>query len=88
MKKVAYLTMDDMGDVVTDFHLSFEPMARLGWRVETVAWRGDWVRGDDGRYLLMELKLIEPSLYLRTDRGAATRFASAFDERFQVLTRK
>lgn len=50
--------------------------------------RGDWVRGDDGRYLLMELELIEPSLYLRTDRGAAMRFAHAFDERFQVLARK
>ena len=50
--------------------------------------RGDWVRGADGRYLLMELELIEPSLYLRTDRGAAARFARALDERFQVSTRK
>jgi hypothetical protein len=33
-------------------------------------------------------ELIEPSLYLRTDAGAADRFASAFDERFQVLARK
>lgn len=47
--------------------------------------RGDWVRGGDGRYLLMELELIEPSLYLRTDRGAAARFARALDERFQVF---
>ncbi len=31
----------------------------------------------------MELELIEPSLYLRTDGGAATRFACALDERFQ-----
>lgn len=45
--------------------------------------RGDWVRGSDGRYLLMELELIEPSLYLRTDGGAATRFARAFDHCFQ-----
>ena len=45
--------------------------------------RGDWVRGDDGRFLLMELELIEPSLYLRTDSGAAARFARAFDQRFQ-----
>lgn len=45
--------------------------------------RGDWVRGDDGCYLLMELELIEPSLYLRTDNGAATRFAVALDQRFQ-----
>jgi glutathione synthase/RimK-type ligase-like ATP-grasp enzyme len=41
--------------------------------------RGDWVRGDDGRFLLMELELIEPSLYLRTDAAAPARFAAAFD---------
>ena len=50
--------------------------------------RGDWVRGADGHYLLMELELIEPSLYLRTDSGAAARFAAAFDQRFQEFARK
>ena len=50
--------------------------------------RGDWVRGDDGRFLLMELELIEPSLYLRTHRDAATRFAAAFDQRFEELAGK
>lgn len=50
--------------------------------------RGDWVRDDDGRFLLMELELIEPSLYLRTDAGAALRFARAFDEWFQKLARE
>ncbi|MGI9236046.1 MAG: ATP-grasp domain-containing protein [Woeseiaceae bacterium] len=50
--------------------------------------RGDWVLGPDGRYLLMELELIEPSLYLRTDNGAAARLARALDERFEVFTRK
>ncbi|MDH5454780.1 MAG: hypothetical protein OEY37_01840 [Gammaproteobacteria bacterium] len=50
--------------------------------------RGDWVRGPDGRFLLMELELIEPSLYLRTDSGAALRFARAFNQRFEELTRK
>lgn len=38
--------------------------------------RADFVRGR-GRFLLMELELIEPSLYLRTDPGAPDRFASA-----------
>ncbi len=33
-------------------------------------------RGADGRYLLMELELIEPSLYLRTDSGAAAAFCA------------
>jgi hypothetical protein len=50
--------------------------------------RGDWVRGPEGRFLLMELELIEPSLYLRTDSGAALRFARAFDQRFEEFARK
>ncbi len=39
--------------------------------------RADFVRGDDGRFLLMELELIEPSLYFRTDPESARRFAMA-----------
>jgi hypothetical protein len=50
--------------------------------------RADFVRGAADHFLLMELELIEPSLYLRTDAGAADRFARAFDERFQVLAGK
>jgi len=64
----------------TELFSSIEPLPVYG--------RGDWVRGDDGRYLLMELELIEPSLYLRTDSGAATRFALAFDQRFEEFTGK
>lgn len=41
--------------------------------------RCDFVRGSDGRYLLMELELIEPSMYLRMHEGAAEAFADAFD---------
>ena len=40
--------------------------------------RIDLVR-DQGRPLLMELELVEPSLYLRTDPGAPARFAAAVD---------
>ncbi|MCH9694420.1 MAG: hypothetical protein K0U72_07920 [Gammaproteobacteria bacterium] len=57
-------------------------------RPQPVYGRGDWVRGPDGRYLLMELELIEPSLYLRTDSAAAARFAAAFDQRFKELACK
>jgi glutathione synthase/RimK-type ligase-like ATP-grasp enzyme len=39
--------------------------------------RADFVRSADDRFLLMELELIEPSLYLRTDPGSAMRFAKA-----------
>lgn len=41
--------------------------------------RVDFVRGNDGNLQLMELELIEPALYLRTDAGAPTRFAQALD---------
>lgn len=41
--------------------------------------RTDFVRSTEGRFLLMELELIEPALYFRMDKGAADRFASAFD---------
>ena len=39
--------------------------------------RVDLVRLDDGAPALMELELIEPSLYFRMDAGAAGRFADA-----------
>ena len=41
--------------------------------------RSDFVRGSDGRFLLMELELIEPSMYLRMHSEAPARFARAFD---------
>ncbi len=41
--------------------------------------RCDFLRGPDGRFLLMELEVIEPSLYLRMDNQAPMRFARAFD---------
>lgn len=50
--------------------------------------RVDLVRDDNDNFLLMELELIEPSLYLRTDALSAERFSRAFDERFQILTGK
>ena len=39
--------------------------------------RADFVRDDAGHFLVMELELIEPSLYLRTDPDSAARFARA-----------
>ncbi len=41
--------------------------------------RCDYIRGLDDQFLLMELELIEPSLYLRMDSEAPMRFARAFD---------
>ena len=50
--------------------------------------RADFVRDDADQFLLMELELIEPALYLRTDPGSAARFARAVNERFEVLARE
>ena len=41
--------------------------------------RADFVRDTGERFLLMELELIEPALYFRTDPESASRFASALD---------
>jgi glutathione synthase/RimK-type ligase-like ATP-grasp enzyme len=41
--------------------------------------RCDFLRAPDGRFLLMEFEVIEPSLYLRMDKAAPMRFARAFD---------
>ena len=42
--------------------------------------RADFVRGRDGRFIVMELELVEPSMYLRMDADAPRRFAEAFDQ--------
>ncbi|MEO6970012.1 MAG: hypothetical protein ABI217_03855 [Chthoniobacterales bacterium] len=47
--------------------------------------RADFVRANDASgYWLMELELIEPSLYLRMDSGAPARFARALYDRVTV----
>ena len=47
--------------------------APLYARVDLVRWAGGWA--------LMELELVEPSMYLRMDPGAPRRFAAAIDAR-------
>ena len=47
--------------------------------------RCDFVRGAEGGFQVMELELIEPSLYLRMDADAPARFAVAFDRHVQAL---
>jgi len=44
--------------------------------------RIDFVRDDKEDFLVMELELIEPSMYLRTDPDAPMRFARAINERY------
>lgn len=45
--------------------------------------RVDLLPSDEGRWLVSELELIEPDLYLRTDPGAAGRFAEALLEKLR-----
>lgn len=47
--------------------------------------RIDLVRCDDGGFALMELELIEPALYFRTDAKSPERFARAFARRMDEL---
>jgi glutathione synthase/RimK-type ligase-like ATP-grasp enzyme len=45
MKRCAYLVMDDPGDYVTDYDVSYDAMTELGWQVDCVPWRDpsiDW----------------------------------------------
>ncbi len=44
--------------------------------------RIDFVRDADDDFRVMEMELIEPSMYLRTDPGAPRRFAEAIDRYF------
>lgn len=50
--------------------------------------RVDFVRSSGGRFLLMELELIEPSMYLRMNEKAPRRFAEAFDNHVKIVTGK
>jgi hypothetical protein len=43
--------------------------------------RVDLIRDEDGEFVLMELELIEPSLYLRMNADAPARFAAAIENR-------
>jgi hypothetical protein len=47
--------------------------------------RIDLIRTPADEYALMELELIEPSLYFNMDNEAAKRFASAFDKRMKLI---
>ena len=44
--------------------------------------RVDFVRTDDGEFALVELELIEPSMYLREAKHAPQMFADAIDKWF------
>jgi hypothetical protein len=65
------------------------PLVELGHRIvealpiPPLYARVDLARLESGRHALMELELIEPSLYFRTDPESPRRFARAFDAWFQ-----
>lgn len=62
----------------TDLLCASEAVLRLLNEVPLYA-RTDFARDERGEFCLMELELIEPSLYLRTNAEAPHRFARAID---------
>ena len=48
--------------------------------------RADFVRDENGQFVVMELELIEPSMYLRMKEGSAELFAAAFDSYAEANT--
>jgi len=83
-KEADFRVQEEHGGLI----LPVEPprhLAELGQRiaeslpVPPLYTRVDLVRLDSGSYALMELELIEPSLYFRTDPESPRRFARAFD---------
>jgi glutathione synthase/RimK-type ligase-like ATP-grasp enzyme len=59
----------------------------LQWPRHTLLYaRVDLVRGDDGRPMLLELELAEPSLFLGSADGAADRLAAGIARRLRAVT--
>ena len=68
MKRCAYLVMDDQGDYVTDYDVSFEAMAALGWQVDCVRWRDQAIDWDafEAVYICTPWDYIDdPTLFLQ-----------------------
>jgi glutathione synthase/RimK-type ligase-like ATP-grasp enzyme len=73
--------------VVPEQHLLMRGQQALAALAGTPLYaRIDFVRDDEDDFLVMELELIEPSMYLRTDPGAPMRFARAIDTFFEPVS--
>ncbi|OGU77886.1 MAG: hypothetical protein A2V93_02720 [Ignavibacteria bacterium RBG_16_34_14] len=46
MKKVAFLSMDNLDGFVCYDHLTFEPLRNLGWQAEEISWRNPHIEWD------------------------------------------
>ena len=78
-----FRVQEEHGGRITSFEPSTLLQQRASEALEAIGStllyaRIDLVGDGKGDYALMELELIEPSLYFRTDRFAAIRFAKAF----------
>lgn len=47
MKKICFLSMDDLAGYVSDDELAISPLNKLGWEIETISWRDKNVAWSD-----------------------------------------
>lgn len=79
-----FRVQEEHGGIITPFEPDAELLRAAQNAIDTIGKsllyaRVDLVRAGNGHFALMELELIEPALYLRTDAGAPERFARAID---------
>ena len=73
---------DPPADLLAFADKTLKAVPGLNSAVDCMYARIDVARGDDGRDYLMELELIEPSLYFNIAPGSGERFAHAFEKTF------
>jgi len=83
--KSEFRSQEERGAEIRSIVPGEELLRRAGQAMATVSpsplyARIDLIRGEKDDFLVMELELIEPSLYLRMDADAAGRFAASIDK--------
>ncbi len=53
MNRIAFLSMDDLTDFVTDDELSILPLNQLGMEVDTISWKAKGIRWEDYKVVIV-----------------------------------
>lgn len=85
-----FRVQEEHGGIITPIEPAAEMLAAAGKTVaaigrEMLYARVDLVRDESGKFLLMELELIEPALYFRMDERSPVFFAEQFHRRMNEL---